>query len=94
MIEIHYYSFSKMTIEAIAKVLSITKTVGGSSNVSWRVDFVDSIDHMNHWYLYGHGLNDGLKIDDEFHGPDDADWEVWVAKYNHNIEVESILGNL
>lgn len=48
MIEIHYYAFSKMTIEAIAKVLSITKTVGGSSNVSWRVDFVDIIDHTNH----------------------------------------------
>lgn len=93
MIEIHYSAFGKMKIEAIAKVLSITKTVGGSI-VSWRVDFVDINLHTNHWYLYGNRLHDGLKIDNEFHGPDDEDWEVWVAKYNHNIEVESILENL
>lgn len=93
MIEIHFFAFNKIKIEAIAKVLSITKNVGGSA-VSWRVDFVDTNLHINHWYLYGEGRNDGLKFDDEFHGPDDADWEVWVAKYNHNIEVEGILENL
>ena len=49
---------------------------------------------MDYWYVYGEGINDGLKFDDEFHGPDDADWEVWVAKYNHNIEVEHVLEKL
>lgn len=92
MIEIHYSAFGKMKIEVIAKVLRITKVFDGQ--VSWKVSFVDTNCHPDHWYFYGHGLNDGLKIDDEFHGPDDTDWEMWAAKYNHNIEVESILGNL
>ena len=93
MIEIHYSAFDKMKIETIAKVLSITKKVDGS-NVSWRVDFVDINLHMDYWYVYGEGINDGLKFGDEFHGPDDADWEVWVAKYNYNIEVEHALEKL
>lgn len=93
MIEIHYSAFGKMKIEAIAKVLSITKNVGGSK-VSWRVDFVDINLHKDHWALHGGGLNDGLKFDDEFHGPDDENWEAWVAKYNHNLEVEHALEKL
>lgn len=92
MIEIHYSAFNSMAIEVISKVLSITK--GISETPSWNVVFVDIKGNKNDLYLFADGSNDGLKIDDEFHGPDDADWEVWVAKYNHNIEVEHALEKL
>lgn len=93
MIEINYFAFGKMNIKTISKVLSINKLVG-SPPVSWRVNFVDTNSHLDYWCLYGGGLNDGLKFDDEFHGPDDENWEAWVAKYNHNIEVEHALEKL
>lgn len=98
MIEIHYSRFNsvfnRIAIEAISKVLSITKTLVGGSTYSWRVDFIDVKGRENHWFLYGNRLHDGLKIDNEFHGPDDEDWEAWVAKYNHNLEIEHALEKL
>lgn len=93
MIEIHYSAFGSKKVEVISKVLSITKRVGDMT-VSWRVDFIDTNCHTDHWFLYGNRLHDGLKIDNEFHGPDDEDWEVWAAKYNYNLEVEHALENL
>lgn len=94
MIEIHYSAYGIMSIEAISKMLSITKNGPPDSRVCWRVDFIDTKSHEVYCYLYGNGLNDGLKLDNEFHGPDDEDWEAWVAKYSHNLEVEQALEKL
>lgn len=90
MIEIYYTLFCDGRIDVASKVIKIVQQI----HKEWCVIFLNKRGDEQHWYLYSYNKWDGIMVDGILHKCMDEDWDGWVAKYNHNLEVEHALEKL
>lgn len=93
MIKIYYTQWCDGHIDFASKIIKITQLPRHTDN-EWCVIFLNKHGDEQQWYLYSYNKWDGIQVDGILHKCMDEDWTAWVAKYNHNIEVEDVLEKL